>query len=171
MARRRMIRIAIILLIFGTLVAKLVSHQARLANPIFHIGAQIEAVLAASPGAVVISRPEKSTEAFAALVYFRLPNCEEEFLVMPTGFIPEAGGMMTFKLRNSTTMYHNRLIYFDRSFAPDSHWPLYGQWLKHYLQAQFGQSPYIPVKQALYLTEPAGCTTDGRIDWSKVWRR
>jgi hypothetical protein len=164
------IRILFVLLVLGAIGVRYKSFELRKDRDAFDIKAQLIATLKAS-SATITETSENSHGVFKDLIYFRLPNCNDDILIMPVSLVRDTAGLFRIRLRAKEANYHQYVIYFGESFPSKNTVVLYAKWAKQITLSIFGQSQFVPVRRALYVAEPKNCPTDGRIDWSKVWTR
>src|ERR1700744_2261667 len=110
----------------------------------------------------------KPPRLLSVVVYFQRPECDRTSLVLPYLINAEVEPLLA---RVTEPGFERRFYYMDSSWREQHRVSMFLEWLKYAALDLVGASPYLPVKKAIVIADPADFRPAGIIDWRVLWEK
>jgi len=162
-------RIVLLLLLLSTLAVRFHALQSRdtmVAS--FDMDAAIKALIGEN-GLALRENPAPLPSILSVAVYFQRQECAAPSVVVPFDLNFEASPLLARVAPPQS--YSHRFFYLDGSWPEQERVLIFGEWLRHAVLSLAGATPFLPVKTAVVVAEPATCQASIRLDWRAIWER
>jgi hypothetical protein len=162
-------RIVLLLFLLSTVAVRIHALQSRdtmVAS--FDIDAAIKTLIREN-GLPLRENPVKPPSVLSVAVYFQRQECAAPSVVVPFDLNFEALPLLARVAPPQS--YTHSFFYLDGSWPEQDRVLIFGEWLRHAALNLAGATPFVPVKTAVVVAEPAACQASVRLDWRAIWER
>jgi hypothetical protein len=162
-------RIVLSLLLLSTVAVRVHALQSRdtmVAS--FDIDAAIKSLIREN-GFPLRENPAKPPSILSVAVYFQRQECAAPSVVVPFDLNFEALPLLARVAPPQN--YTHSFFYLDGTWPEQDRVRIFGEWLRHAVLNLAGATPFLPIKTAVVVAEPAACQASVRLDWRGIWER